>query len=216
MIIYLLLAVLGLCCCVGFSVVVMSRGSSLVVAHRLLIAVVSLVAEHGLQGMQASGVTAPRFQSAGSVVVAHGLRYPEASGIFPDQGLNLCLLHWHVDSLPLSYKRSLLLVFWPPSLLHSVSVAQSRDQSSTSLLPTVFSVRNLNIMHSVLQQLNLVFSVSLPIFQFHPTVIIYQQTLTSHPVYPPLAMQMFFPIRNFSRTSHVAQWIRICLPMQRT
>ena len=45
----------------GFSVVVMSRGSSLVVVHRLLIAVVSSAAEHGLQGMQASGVTAPRF-----------------------------------------------------------------------------------------------------------------------------------------------------------
>ena len=59
--IYLLLAVLCLCCCVGFSVVVMSRGSSLVVVHRFLIAVVSFSAEHGLQDMQASGVMAPRF-----------------------------------------------------------------------------------------------------------------------------------------------------------
>ena len=27
-------------------------------------------------------------------------------GIFPTQGLNLCLLHWQADSLPLSYLRS--------------------------------------------------------------------------------------------------------------
>ena len=44
----LLLAVLGLLCYVGFSLVVMSRGYSLVVVLRLLIAVASLVAEPGL------------------------------------------------------------------------------------------------------------------------------------------------------------------------
>ena len=35
-------------------------------------------------------------------------------GIFPDQGLNPCLLHWQVDSLPLSHQESeapLLLLF---------------------------------------------------------------------------------------------------------
>ena len=31
-------------------------------------------------------------------------------GIFPTQGLNLHLLHWQVDSLPLSHKRSLWLL----------------------------------------------------------------------------------------------------------
>ena len=44
--IYLFLAVLGLHCRVGFSVVVMSRGYSLVEVHRLLIAVASLVGVH--------------------------------------------------------------------------------------------------------------------------------------------------------------------------
>ena len=34
----------------------------------------------------------------GSVVVAHGLSCSMACGIFPDQGLNPCLLHWQVDS----------------------------------------------------------------------------------------------------------------------
>ena len=34
---------------------------------------------------------------------AHGLSYSAACGIFPDQGPNLCLLHWQADSLPLSH-----------------------------------------------------------------------------------------------------------------
>jgi len=33
---------------------------------------------------------------------AHGPSCSEACGIFLDQGLNPCLLHWQVDSLPLS------------------------------------------------------------------------------------------------------------------
>ena len=33
-----------------------------------------------------------------------------ACGIFPDQGLNLCLLHWQADSLPLSHQGSLIFV----------------------------------------------------------------------------------------------------------
>ena len=38
--------------------------------------------------------------------MAHGLRASVACGIYPDQGLNLCLLHWQVDSLPLSHQGS--------------------------------------------------------------------------------------------------------------
>ena len=33
-------------------------------------------------------------------------------GIFPTQGSNLCLLHWQVDSLPLSHLGSLNLLFF--------------------------------------------------------------------------------------------------------
>ena len=36
----------------------------------------------------------------GSVVVAHGLCYSSVCGIFLDQGLNQCPLHWQVDSCP--------------------------------------------------------------------------------------------------------------------
>ena len=42
-----LLAVLGLHCCMGFSLVVVSRGYSLVAMHGLLPAVASLVVQHG-------------------------------------------------------------------------------------------------------------------------------------------------------------------------
>ena len=46
--IYLFLAVLGLHCCSGFSLVVTSRGYSLVAVHGLLIVVASLAAEYKL------------------------------------------------------------------------------------------------------------------------------------------------------------------------
>ena len=47
---------LGLHCCAGFSLVVASGGYSLISVCGLLIAVASLVAEDGLQGMWASVV----------------------------------------------------------------------------------------------------------------------------------------------------------------
>ena len=43
---------------------------------------------------------------AGSVVVAHGLSCSAACGIFPDQGSNLCPLHWQTDSQPLRHQGS--------------------------------------------------------------------------------------------------------------
>ena len=49
-------------------------------------------------GARASVAVARGVQSAGSVVVAHGLGCSVACGIFPDQGANPCLLHWQVDS----------------------------------------------------------------------------------------------------------------------
>ena len=43
---------------------------------------------------------------AGSVVVAHGPGCSAACGIFPDQGLNPCPLHWQADSQPLHHQGS--------------------------------------------------------------------------------------------------------------
>ena len=53
----------------------------------------SVVVDHGLY-------------STGSIVVANGLSCSTACGIFPDQGLNLCRLHWQADSQPLCHQGS--------------------------------------------------------------------------------------------------------------
>ena len=45
-------------------------------------------------------------QSTGSIVVLHGLSCAKACGIFPEQGSNLYLLHWQVDSSLLSHQGS--------------------------------------------------------------------------------------------------------------
>ena len=93
------------------------RGLSLVAAITLLC---SVQASHcggfsccGAQalGAWASVVVACRLQNAGSVVVAHGLSCSAACGIFLDQGLNLCRLHWPADSSPLHHQGSPIPVF---------------------------------------------------------------------------------------------------------
>ena len=98
----------------GFSLVAVSRGCSLIVVHGLFIAVASLVVEHGAlgcTGFSSSGTWVQEFWFLGSraqtgSIVVHGLTCPEACGIFPDLGLNLCLLHWQADSLPWSHQGS--------------------------------------------------------------------------------------------------------------
>ena len=51
------------------------------------------------------------FRRAGSVVVAHGPSCSVVCGIFPDQGLNPCSLHWQADSQPLRHQGSPIFVF---------------------------------------------------------------------------------------------------------
>ena len=48
---------------------------------------------------------------AGSVIVAHGPSCSVACGIFPDQGLNPCPLHWQADSQPLRHQGSPITTF---------------------------------------------------------------------------------------------------------
>ena len=62
-----------LCCCVGFSLVVASRGYSLVAILGLLIAVASLVVEYGGEGTWASVVAARGFSSCDFRALEHGL-----------------------------------------------------------------------------------------------------------------------------------------------
>ena len=63
--IYLFLAALGLCCCTGFSLAVLSKGGSPAVGSGFLTAVASLAVERRRQGAQASAVTAPGLWSTG-------------------------------------------------------------------------------------------------------------------------------------------------------
>ena len=69
-----------------------SSGATLVATRGLLIAMVSLVAE--------------RWGERASIVVVRGLSCSSVCGTFPDQGSNLCLLHWQAVSLPLSHQGS--------------------------------------------------------------------------------------------------------------
>ena len=85
---------------------------AVVAAHELLFVLVSFVVEHRLWGMWASVVAVPRLKSTGSIVVVHGLSCSAAYGIFVDQGLNLYLLHWQVDSLLLSHQGSPLIFIY--------------------------------------------------------------------------------------------------------
>ena len=85
--IYLLLAVLSLCCCTWASSSFGERGLLSIVESRL-----------------------QQLRRVGSVVVAHGLPCSCRCRIFLDKGSHLCLLHWQADSYPLYYRRS------PPNL----------------------------------------------------------------------------------------------------
>ena len=60
-------------------------------------------------GYMGSLAVAPALWSTGSIAVVHRFSCSEACGIFPDQGLNVYVLHWQVDSLPLSPQGKLLL-----------------------------------------------------------------------------------------------------------
>ena len=61
----------------------------------------SVLAAHGLSTCSSR---ARYLQLTGSVLVAHRLSWPAACGIFLDQGLNLCPLHWQADSYPMHHQ----------------------------------------------------------------------------------------------------------------
>ena len=77
-----------------------SRSYSLVAVHELLILVAavlecvgSVVVAHGLSSCNSQ---APEC----GLIVAQGLSCPTACGIFPEQGSNLCPLHWLTTGPP--------------------------------------------------------------------------------------------------------------------
>ena len=122
--VYFFLAMPGLRCFEGFSLVAESGDCS------LLTAVASLVAEYRLQSAQASVVAAHGLSSCGSwalehrldKLLVHWLSCFEACGILPDQGSNPCLWHWQIVSLPLNHQgssdtKSYLNLFWQASII---------------------------------------------------------------------------------------------------
>ena len=85
--IYLYLAVLGLRFCARAFSSCGERGPLFIAVHEPLTVVASHVSLRSTSSRRAS-----------SVVVARGLGCSAACGIFPDQGSNLCPLHWQADS----------------------------------------------------------------------------------------------------------------------
>ena len=59
--------------------------------------------------MQASVRAAPGLSTCGSTAVVHRVSCSVACGTFPDQGSNLCHLHWQVDSLSLNHLGSSIM-----------------------------------------------------------------------------------------------------------
>ena len=97
--VYLFLDMLGLHCSGGFSLVWYIDSSWGLFS---LQSMGSRVLRPQWLRYLASVVAVPRLWSTGSIVEAHRLSCSTARGIFLDQGSNQCLLHWQVDSLPLS------------------------------------------------------------------------------------------------------------------
>ena len=61
---------------------------------------------------QASPVVASLLTEQGSRAEASAVGGPMARAVFLDQGSNLCLLHWQVDSLPLDHQGTLQNAFF--------------------------------------------------------------------------------------------------------
>ena len=114
LIFFLILSIYFWLCCIfialcGLSLVVATRGySSLWYTDFSLWWL--LLLRSTLQGVRASVVAALGPQSPGSVVVAHEFSCSLTCGIFLDQGLNPCPLHWQVDSYPLRHQGSLVII----------------------------------------------------------------------------------------------------------
>ena len=107
---FYLLAVLGLHCCVDFFSSCSNQG--LLCSWDAPASPCSRFSCCGVRALGAwdSGAAAPSFSGLGSIVVTLRLSCSAACGIFPDQGSNLCLLYWQMDSLSLSHQGS------PPAL----------------------------------------------------------------------------------------------------
>ena len=65
----------------------------------------------GHVGFSSCSVWAQQLRFPGPGAQAHRVSCSMACGIFLDQGSNPCILHWQVDSLPLSHQGSPITIF---------------------------------------------------------------------------------------------------------
>ena len=65
----------------------------------------------GHMGFSSCSVWAQQLRFLGPGAQAHRVSCSMACGIFLDQGSNPCILHWQVDSLPLSHQGSPITIF---------------------------------------------------------------------------------------------------------
>ena len=112
----------GLPCCSGFSLIVANGSFSLVVVC-------------GLLSLQSTGCRTLRLHQLQSQALEHRLNSCDAlgpiapcrsvvCGIFPDQRPNPCLLHWQVDSSPLSHQGSPMCAFLSQKVCNSLQQPQ--------------------------------------------------------------------------------------------
>ena len=106
------MALLGLHCRAGFSLVVATGGYSAVVGLRLLIAVASLVLEHGLSSSMARGIFQPGIETMSSALAGEFLTTGQAGNalVFFKQNKNT---HWILPPLLMkTFNGTFLVVQW--------------------------------------------------------------------------------------------------------
>ena len=112
-----------------------------------------IVASRGHSSSRSAGLSLSRpllLQSTGSrraglAIVAHGPSCSTACGILPDQGSNLCPLHWQADSQPLRHQGSPLVFFYFKTLFH-LHFCKMYLLHMKSWIDTVFSFNTLKIL----------------------------------------------------------------------
>ena len=97
-----------------------------------------------------SATLARGLQSASSAAVVYGLSCSVACGILPDQGSNLCTLHWQADSQPLRHQGSpepeLFLKVKNAPLPFSIIFFPDNDDDEVSIVPFFKDHRRKNQM----------------------------------------------------------------------
>ena len=90
--------------------------------------------------LQACGLQ--QLQHTGSAVVVPGLCCSSSGGIFPDQGSNLCPLHWQADSYPLYHQVSPLLYILTSIFSFKQKLLCAYSDISVDLISTAGSINH--------------------------------------------------------------------------